>query len=55
MFANDVQKQLPNEENIYEQNLNSAENTGDDPFAPAPGIEDLRASDLGREFNPNTE
>ncbi len=55
MFAHEVQKQLPNEENIYDQNLNLAENTGDAPFAPAPGIEDLRASDLEREFNPNTE
>jgi hypothetical protein len=55
MFANDVQNQLPNEENIYDQNLNPAENTGDAPFAAAPGIEDLQASDLGREFNPNTE
>lgn len=55
MFNNDVQKQLPNEENIYEQNLSPNENLSDAPLAPAPGIEDLQASDLGREFNPNTE
>jgi hypothetical protein len=55
MFAKDVQNQLPNEENIYEQNLNQPEQSSDAPLAPAPGIEDLRASDLGREFNPNTE
>lgn len=55
MFANDVQTQLPNEENIYDQNLSPAEKLSDAPLVPAPGIEDLRASDLGREFNPNTE
>jgi hypothetical protein len=55
MFANDVQNQLPNEENIQEQNLSPAEQLNDTPLAPAPGIEDLRESDLSREFNPNTE
>ena len=55
MFANDVQKQLPNEEIIYDQNLSPTDKLNDAPVAPAPGIEDLRASDLGREFNPNTE
>jgi hypothetical protein len=55
MFANDVQKQSPNEENIYDQNLSPSEKLSDTPPAPAPGIEDLRASDLAREFNPNTE
>ncbi|HEV7905720.1 MAG TPA: hypothetical protein VGO96_17910 [Pyrinomonadaceae bacterium] len=55
MFANDVQKQLPNEENIHDQNLSPTGQPSDAPLAPAPGIEDLRASDLSREFNPNTE
>ena len=55
MFANDVQKHLPNEENIHDQNLSPTEQLSDAPLAPAPGIEDLRESDLAREFNPNTE
>ena len=55
MFTNDVQKQSPNEENIYDQNLSPREKLSDAPLVPAPGIEDLRASDLAREFNPNTE
>jgi hypothetical protein len=55
MFANDVQKQSSNEENIYDQNLSTAEKLSDGPLPPAPGVEDLRASDLPREFNPNTE
>lgn len=55
MFANDVQKQMPTQENIYDQNLSPTEKLSDAPPAPAPGVEDLRASDLGREFNPNTE
>jgi hypothetical protein len=55
MFDNDVQKQSPNEENIYDQNLSPTEKLSDTPRPPAPGVEDLRASDLAREFNPNTE
>ena len=55
MFANDVQQQMPNEENMRDQNLSPSEQLSDAPLPPAPGIEDLRASDLGREFNPNTE
>lgn len=55
MFNNDVQQQMRNEENICEQNLSPTEKLSDTPIAPAPGVEDLRVSDLAREFNPNTE
>lgn len=55
MFGADVQQQLTNEENICDQNLSPTEKLSDAPRMPAPGIEDLRASDLTREFNPNTE
>ena len=54
MFTSDFQQQ-PNEENVHDQNLSPTERLSDAPPAPAPGIEDLRASDLVREFNPNTE
>jgi hypothetical protein len=55
MFTDDFQQQLPNEGNIYDENVSPTERLSDVPPAPAPGIEDLRVSDLGREFNPNTE
>lgn len=55
MFTNDFQQQTSNEENISTQNLGASEKLSDAPHAPAPGIEDLRTSDLEREFNPNTE
>jgi hypothetical protein len=55
MFANDFQQQVPNEGNVYDENLSPTERLSDAPQAPAPGIEDLRLSDLEREFNPNTE
>lgn len=55
MFTNDFQQQMANEGNIYDENLSPTERLNDAPPAPAPGIEDLRASDLDREFNPNTE
>jgi hypothetical protein len=53
MFTNNFEQQLPNEGNVYDHNLSPTERLSDAP--PAPGIEDLRASDLEREFNPNTE
>jgi hypothetical protein len=55
MFTDDFQQQLPNEGNIYDENVSPTERLSDVPPAPAPGIEDLRGSDLDREFNPNTE
>ena len=56
MFTNDVQPhQLAHEDNIYDPNLSPTDKLSDAPQAPAPGIEDLRFSDLEREFNPNTE
>lgn len=55
MFTNDFEQQMPNEGNIYDQNLSPTERLNDAPQLPAPGIEDLRVSDLEREFNPNTE
>jgi hypothetical protein len=55
MFTLDGQKQLQNEEDVSGQNLSHSEELDDAPYAPAPGIENLLVSDLGREFNPNTE
>jgi hypothetical protein len=55
MFTNDLQNQRRDEENISDQILSPSEKLGKDPLAPGPGIEDLIASDLEREFNPNTE
>ena len=55
MFTSDGQKQLHNEQDISDQNLSQSEELNDAPYAPAPGVENLLVSDLGREFNPNTE
>jgi hypothetical protein len=55
MFINDVQKQLHNDQDINEQKLSQLDELDYAAYEPAPGIENLLASDLGREFNPNTE
>ena len=55
MLTNDVQQQHAHNDSIYDPNLSPTDKLSDAPQPPAPGIEDLRVSDLEREFNPNTE